>query len=424
MDGQGPAQVERTAAHDAAAPLAGITVLDLTQILAGPYCTRLLSDAGATVIKVEPPAGDPSRHLPPVVGDSHSGYFLWLNCGKRSVVADLRTPQGRDLVRKLAMQADVLVENMRPGSLADKGLGYEDLKALNPGLIMCSISAFGNSGAFAGRAGQGIVAEAWSGVIDMTGYTERSPLPLGISLADVSAGIHAYAAILTALYRRDRVDGRGDYLDISLFEATLPFHETALSEAQLTGARPTRNGEEHRSVVPYGVYQAPDAPFVLAAGTERLWVRLAELLDADLGPSEVSLATNADRLDHREVVKRRIESWAAIRGSRDAVLNELTVAGIPCAPIESVADVPHGVLAESRRAFVPIPDPLLGQVSVLRTPYLSRNSRIGPAGPAPRLGEHTATVLTTTPIDATPTDATPIDATPIDAARPSSVPHP
>jgi crotonobetainyl-CoA:carnitine CoA-transferase CaiB-like acyl-CoA transferase len=274
-----------------------------------------------------------------------------------------------------------------------KGLGYDDLSRINPRLIMCSISAFGGSGAFAGRAGQGIVAEAWSGTIDMTGYADRSPLPLGISLADVSAGVHAYSAIVTALYRRDVVDGRGDYLDVSLFEATLPFHETALSEAQLTESRPTRNGEEHRSVVPYGVYQAPDAPFVLAAGTERLWRKLEALLDSVLGPCDLSLASNADRLVHRDVVKQRIEDWSASCGSLDQTLRTLTDAGIPCAPIVSVADVPSGDLATSRGTFVPVADPVLGQVEVLRTPYLSRNSHIGPAGPAPRLGEHSAAPL-------------------------------
>ena len=374
-------------------PLAGLKVLDLSQILAGPYCTRLMADAGAEVTKIEPPTGDPSRHLPALISDDHSGYFLWLNCGKRSVVADLGTAEGRQLVRDLAVDADVLVENMRPGSLNAKGLGYDDLKVLNPGLVMCSISAFGNTGAFAGRAGQGIVAEGWSGAIDMNGYPGQTPIPLGISLADVSAGIHAYGAILTALYRRDRIDGVGDYIDVSLFEAALPYHETAFEEVELDDADPTRNGAEHRAVVPYGVYDAPDGPLVVAAGTERLWARLAGVLDDELGPAEVDLSTNDLRLTHRQVVRNRIEAWASRQGSRDRALDALTAAGIPSGPVEKVRDVPGGLLATSRGTFVTIPDPVLGQVSVLGTPYKTVNSRVGPSGPAPRLGEHTNEVV-------------------------------
>ncbi|WP_344754036.1 CaiB/BaiF CoA transferase family protein [Leifsonella bigeumensis] len=374
-------------------PLSGLKVLDLSQILAGPYCTRLLADAGAEVTKIEPPTGDPSRNLPAMIGENHSGYFLWLNAGKRSVVADLRSQEGRNLILALAAEADVLVENMRPGSLNDKGLGYEQLRLVNPGLVMCSISAFGGTGAFAGRAGQGIVAEGWAGVIDMNGYPGQTPLPLGVALADVSAGIHAYGAILTALYRRDHVDGIGEYIDISLFDASLPFHETAIEEVEFGDAEPTRNGSEHRAVVPYGVYEAPDAPLVIAAGTERLWKRLDEVLGERLGPADVDLSTNELRLRHRQIVKDRIEKWAGLQGSRDRALEQLTRAGIPCGPVVAVKDVARGELATSRGTFATIPDAVLGQVSVLGTPYKTTNSLIGPTGPAPALGEHTEQVV-------------------------------
>lgn len=372
-------------------PLAGLKVLDLSQILAGPYCTRLFADAGADVTKIEPPTGDPSRHLPWLVAEDYSGYFLWLNCGKKSVVADLRSKEGHDIVRDLAAKADVLVENMRPGSLSSKGLGYDDLKVLNPGLVMCSISAFGNTGVFAGRPGHGIIAEGWAGVIDMNGEIGGPPLPLGISLADISAGIHAYGAIMTALYRRDHADGIGDHIDVSLFDAALPFHETALEEVELGGAsvNPTRNGREHRSVVPYGVFDAPDGYLVIAAGTDRLWQRLDTLLTAALGKSPADLSTNDLRLKHRAEVKQRIEEWARVQGSRDAALAALAAAGIPCGPIQQVRDIASGALAVSRGSFVKIPDHILGSVSVLNTPYRTDNSLVGPSGPAPRLGEHT-----------------------------------
>lgn len=371
-------------------PLRGVTVVDLTQILAGPYCTRLLADAGAEVIKIEPPAGDPSRGLPPVISAERSGYFVNLNAGKLSVVADLHTPEGVQVVRDLAREADVLVENMRPGSLAAKGLGYADLAAENPRLVMASISAFGNTGAFAGKAGQGIIAEGYSGAIDMTGTAEGPPLALAVAVADVSAGIHAYAAIMTALYRRDRGDGAGEHLDIALFDAALPFHETAFLEVEVDGpgVNPTRNGMEHRMVEPYGVYDAGDGYFVLAAGTDRLWARLAAVLGPEAAERS-ELATNTGRLAHRVLIKDAIEKWARRTGGRDAAVRALEAAGVPAGPVRAVRDVAGSEPARSRHSFAVVPDPALGSLRIVNTPFKMSYSRMGPTRAAPRLGEHT-----------------------------------
>jgi CoA:oxalate CoA-transferase len=375
-------------------PLAGVTVVDLTQILAGPYCTRLLADAGATVIKVESATGDPSRYLPPVISQQHSGYFANLNAGKLSVQADLRTEEGIARVKSLAARADVVVENMRPGTLAKKGLGYDVLTAANPALIMASISAFGNTGAVAGRPGQGIIAEAYSGAIDMTGLDDGAPLPLGISLADVSAGIHTYAAIVTALYRRDRGDGVGEYIDVSLFDAALPFHETAFLEVAVGGddVNPTRNGLEHRAVVPYGVYGAGDGYLAIAAGTEALWQRLAALIggDRELG---CDLSTNDQRVAHRDVVRSLIETWARSVGGSAPALAQLEQAGVPAGPIRRVRDVARTEPALSRDSFAQVPDPELGTIAIVNTPFRMSRSVIGPTGPAPLLGQHTNEVI-------------------------------
>ena len=375
-----------------AKPLIGLKVLDLTQVLAGPYCTRLLADAGAEVIKIEPPIGDSTRQYPAVLGLNYSGYFLWLNCGKKSVVADLRTEGGRDLVKALAANADVFIENSRPGSLSRKGFGYNDLNRLNPNLIVCSISAFGHTGIFSDRAGHGIVAEGRAGVIDMTGYPDGSPVPPGVSLADVSAGIHAYAAIMTALYKRALSGGGGEFVDVSLFDAALPFHETALEEAEFAGSNPTRSGAEHRAVVPYGVYEAPDGFLVIAAGTQGLWDRLSALLTDTLGPARVDISTNEQRIQHRSEVRSRIQHWLEYQGSRDVALATLDEAGIPSGPIERVKDVAHGELAVSRGSFVSVPDHVLGQAWVLNTPYRMTNAVVGVTSRAPRLGEHTEKV--------------------------------
>ena len=375
-------------------PLEGITVVDLTQILAGPYCTRLLADAGATVIKIEPPTGDPSRHLPPYISANRSGYFANLNTGKLSVQVDLRSEVGIEHVRSLAADADVLVENMRPGSLVGKGLGYEVLSRLNPRLVMASISAFGNTGEFAGRAGQGIIAEAYSGVLDMTGLADGAPLNQGISLADVSAGIHAYAAIVTALYRRDRGDGLGEYIDVALFDATLPFQETAFLEVQLGGAEvdPTRNGMEHRSVTPYGVYRAGHDYIAVAAGTDRLWHRLEALICCDEA-APVDLSTNDRRTKHRDIVRDMIEQWASRVGGGDAAVGQLQQAGIPAGPIRKVREVGETEPARSRESFATVPDPVLGQIAVVNTPFKMSRSAVGPTKSAPVLGEHTHTIL-------------------------------
>lgn len=375
-------------------PLDGITVVDLTQILAGPYCTRLLADAGARVIKVESTTGDPSRYLPPTISERHSGYFANLNAGKLSVQADLRTEEGIARVKSLAAHADVVVENMRPGTLIKKGLGYDVLSAANPALIMASISAFGNTGEFAGRPGQGIIAEAYSGAIDMSGEKERAPLPLGISLADVSAGIHTYAAIVTALYRRDRGDGVGEYIDVSLFDAALPFHETAFLEVAVGGDEvdPTRNGLEHRAVVPYGVYAAGDDYLAIAAGTEALWQRLQSLICGGRTP-ECDLSTNELRIAHREVVRSLIETWAASVGGSAPALAELERAGIPAGPIRKVRDVARTEPAQSRGSFAHVPDPALGTIAIVNTPFRMSRSVMGPSGPAPELGQHTNEVI-------------------------------
>lgn len=375
-------------------PLDGITVVDLTQILAGPYCTRLLADAGARVIKVESTTGDPSRYLPPTISERHSGYFANLNAGKLSVQADLRTEEGIARVKSLAAHADVVVENMRPGTLIKKGLGYDVLSAANPALIMASISAFGNTGEFAGRPGQGIIAEAYSGAIDMSGEKDRAPLPLGISLADVSAGIHTYAAIVTALYRRDRGDGVGEYIDVSLFDAALPFHETAFLEVAVGGDEvdPTRNGLEHRAVVPYGVYAAGDDYLAIAAGTEALWQRLQSLICGGRTP-ECDLSTNELRIAHRDVVRSLIETWAASVGGSAPALAELERAGIPAGPIRKVRDVARTEPAQSRGSFAHVPDPALGTIAIVNTPFRMSRSVMGPSGPAPELGQHTNEVI-------------------------------
>lgn len=375
-------------------PLDGVTVVDLTQILAGPYCTRLLADAGARVIKIESSTGDPSRHLPPAISPGHSGYFANLNAGKLSVQADLRTDNGIERVRALAAGADVVVENMRPGTLAKKGLGYDALSALNPALIMASISAFGNTGEFAGRPGQGIIAEAYSGALDMTGMADGAPLPLGISLADVSAGIHTYAAIVTALYRRDRSDGLGEYIDVSLFDAALPFHETAFLEVEVGGyqVNPTRNGLEHRSVVPYGVYAAGDGYLAIAAGTEALWQRLESLIRGGREP-DCDLSANEKRIEHRDVVRSLIESWAESVGGSAPALAELERAGVPAGPIRQVRDVARTEPARSRGSFAQVPDTDLGTIAIVNTPFRMSRSVIGPSGPAPRLGQHTHEVV-------------------------------
>lgn len=378
---------------DGADIFSGLRVVDLTHVLAGPYCTRLLADLGAEVMKVERPGiGDESRYLPHVLGPGHSGYFLQYNCGKRSIALDFKEPDQLEILRRLIASSDVVVESFRPGALAKAGLGYEALRELNPRLVMCSISAYGQTGPRALDPGHGLMAEALGGVLDMNGDPDGPPMPPGIAAADIAAGVFAFGAIAAALYRRART-GEGDYIDIALLDCAIQFHEIALQEHLFTAGSITRHraGTEHPSVVPYGAYRARDGYITIAAASDHVWRRLTEAMGTpDLAEQ---YPTNEDRLAHRSDVSRHITDWLATMPSRSDAAALLRAAGVPHALVNAIPDVVADSQLRYRGMFVTHHDELAGDVELVRSPLRFKYARSGLRGRAPRLGADTESIL-------------------------------
>lgn len=323
--------------------LSDITVIDLSRVLAGPYCTMILGDLGATVIKVEQPGkGDDTRAFGPPYIVGESAYYLGLNRNKYSILVDFGAPEGKERLLNLIRTATVLVENFRPGTLDKWGLGYEALKAINPGLIYCSISGYGQTGPYAQRPGYDFVAQAESGVMAVTGEIDGEPQRVGSPIGDVSAGMFAAMSILAALRVRDRT-GQGQFIDISLLEATMSMLSNVASNHLISGEDAPRFGNGHPNIVPYQAFRTADGHIVVSCGNDRLYQVLCRLLGREDLASDPRFATNPQRVRNRyELVP--ILQEAFITRKTGEWLPELRAAGIPCGPINSVAQAfsdPH-----------------------------------------------------------------------------------
>jgi crotonobetainyl-CoA:carnitine CoA-transferase CaiB-like acyl-CoA transferase len=373
--------------------LSGVRVLDFTQYVAGPTATRLMAELGADVIKVEQgPGGDPSRTLP-YVRDGRSAYFVQQNRGKRSLCVDLQKPEAVDLLRRLAGAVDVVVENYGPGVLERRGLDYATLQALNPRLIMASVSAFGRTGPLADRVGFDLIAQAFSGLVDMTGDPGGPPSWASVALADGNGGVHAFAALGYALYHRERT-GRGQHIDISLVDALYHLHEINVQlYANSGGAHvPSRCGSRHPLLGPYGVYRGPKGWIALLV-LDRQWPALVRALERPELLDDPRFGSGAARGQHRDVLAALIEDWMQRFPDDDAVLARLEAHRVPCAPVLSVAatvDHPH---FRARDMLREVPDPVLGTVTIPGFPLKFSAFPELPDLRAPLLGEHNAEVL-------------------------------
>ena len=320
------------------AALSDVVVIDLSRVLAGPYCTMILGDLGATVIKVEQPGkGDDTRHFGPPYIAGESAYYLGLNRNKRSITLDFSTPEGKQRLLDLIRTATVLVENFRPGTLEKQGLGYEALKALNPGLIYCSISGYGQTGPYASRPGYDFVAQAESGIMSVTGEIDGEPMRVGVPVGDLSGGMFACMAILAALRVRDRT-GRGQYIDISLLETTTSLLSNVSSNHLISGEEAQRYGNGHPNIVPYQAFRTRDGYVVVACGNDRLYQGLCRLLGRDDLAADPRFATNPQRVRNRQELIPALQEEFLQRDTGDW-LPELRAAGIPCGPINSVSQV-------------------------------------------------------------------------------------
>lgn len=375
-----------------ARPLDGIVILDLTRMLAGPYCTALLSDLGASVIKIEPPHGDDQRHIGALTGD-HSVSFEVLNRNKRSITINLKNARGRELIHLLAQHADVVVENYRPG-VADKlGIGYAALRATNPRLIMASISGFGQVGEMANTPSYDVIAQALSGLMSITGEPDGEPTLVGESIADVTAGIYAALAIGIALYQRERTH-EGAHVDVALFDSLFSMLPTAIAQWQLTKKAPERIGNTHPFSAPFGAFHASDGIFTIAVANNKLFAALAQAIGR---PELVDIPEfGSDALRHRnaEELTRIIEEWASTRSAEQAA-EELSAAGVPASSVWNLDQAAHSTQVEERGLLHCVPHSALGAVYLPEQPVHFEGVQRGGARPAPELGAQAEEILTT-----------------------------
>lgn len=375
-------------------PLHGIKVLDLSRILSGPFCTMLLNDLGAEVVKVEKPlCGDPARTLGPMVGEDDSAYFISVNRGKQSMTLDISRKEGQELIRAIIPHFDVLVENFVPGTMSRYGLDYEGLRPLNRRLVYASISGFGQDGPEAGRPALDIIVQAMGGIMSVTGEPGGRPMRPGASLGDSTAGVFAALAIVSALLQRDRTD-EGQYIDMSMLDCQVIMMENAFSRYFATGQAPVRLGSRHPAATPFQSFHASDRDFVVALITDdgETWLRFCEAIGRpDLGRDERFL-TNAGRTKHVEVLAAMLQDVFSRRPASDW-LSLLTKAGIPCGPVNDIPSVAADPQVKHRGMLTGIPHASKGTWTVANTPFRFSEGHTGPAGASPRLSEHTVELL-------------------------------
>jgi crotonobetainyl-CoA:carnitine CoA-transferase CaiB-like acyl-CoA transferase len=370
--------------------LAGLRVLDVTQVMAGPFCAMLLADFGADVVKIEPPVGDSTRSMPGASG-SDSPSFNAMNRGKRSVILNLKTAGGRDALERLARSADILVENYRPGVLAALGLGFDSLHTVNPRLIYASISGYGQTGPDARKGGFDLVAQGVSGIMSITGEPAGRPVKAGVPLTDLGAGLFALAGILAALQHRHHT-GVGQHIDTSLVEAGVALSVWEATEYFAGLGIPEPKGSAHRMFAPYQAIRCADGYITLGTANERLFRRLCDLLDHPEWTTDPQFADNSTRLRNHAALAARIEAITT-RQPRGHWLELFDANDIPCGPINNYAEVFADPQVTAREMVVDVEHPVLGAMKALGSPLKLSGTPVNPRRRAPLLGEHTDTVL-------------------------------
>jgi crotonobetainyl-CoA:carnitine CoA-transferase CaiB-like acyl-CoA transferase len=368
------------------APLAGVRVADLSRVLAGPYCTMVLADLGADVVKVErPQGGDETRSWGPPFAGGEAAYYLSVNRGKRSCALDLSQPEGRALALELCAGADVVVENFKVGGADRLGVGYEQVRESNPRVVYCSITGFGSERQPPGRPGYDFVAQAESGLMSITGPEEGPPYKVGVALVDVLAGLHAAAAVLAGLH-----GGEGARIEVPLLDSGLAGLVNVAQNALVTGGEPERHGNAHPNIVPYQDFETSSGRIAVAAANDGLFRTLCSAIGLDEFSSDPRFATNAARVEHRRELVPLLEARFRERGADDW-LAELAAAGIPAGKVRSVPDALGAAAAAGRPATVTVEHPTAGPLDLVASPIWGA-TRAEPT-PPPLLGEHTAEVL-------------------------------
>jgi crotonobetainyl-CoA:carnitine CoA-transferase CaiB-like acyl-CoA transferase len=375
-----------------AAPLSGMRVIDLTRVLAGPFCAMTLGDMGAEVIKIEEPGkGDDTRGWPPFAG-GEATYFLSVNRNKKSLTLNLKPVEGQQILRALIATADVVLENFRPGTMERLGFGYERLRQDNPGLVYCSISGFGESGPESSRPGYDLIVQGESGVMDLTGFPDGPPVKVGNSVADLVSGMAAAQGIALALLARERT-GKGQKVEISMLDvmASLLTYQAGLYWN--AGGKPGRRGNQHPSIVPYEVFQAQDAYLTLGVANNSLWERTCRAIGREDLTKDPRFDTEANRVANRGVLVPLLNEIFGARPA-DEWLSRLEHHGVPAGRIKTVAEVCESAHLKARGMAVTLPHPKAGSITMMGVPVRLHDTPGTITAPPPVLGEHTEEILT------------------------------
>ncbi|MEM3545122.1 MAG: CaiB/BaiF CoA-transferase family protein [Nitrososphaerota archaeon] len=374
-----------------ALPLEEVRVLDFTRVMAGPFATMLLGDLGADVIKVEPPGGDDTRGWgPPWIGGD-SGYFMSVNRNKRSIIIDLKKPESWKIVKKLVKKSDIVVENFRPGVAEELGISYSRLSQINPRIIYCSISGFGQSGPYRDKPGYDLIALAMSGLMSITGEPKRPPVKFGVPIADLTTALFAVTSILSALYWREKT-GRGQYIDMALLDVQILLLTHQAFNYFATGMEPERMGSAHPNIVPYQAFQTADGYIVVTVGSEKLWEKFCKAIGRPDLMENPKFRTNADRVINREEL---VEELSRIFRSKptDFWLEVLEKAGVPAAPILTVGQALNDEHVKYRGMVVEVQHPEAGFIKMLGTPFKLSETPGNLRTPPPTRGQHTYEIL-------------------------------
>lgn len=373
-------------------PLQGLKVVDLTRVLAGPYCTMLLGDMGANVVKVEEPnLGDDGRTWAPFLSADWSTYFMGMNRSKRSITLDLKTPGGSKVFRRLLEWADVLVENFKPNSLAKLGFGYPEVQQLNPRLVYCSITGYGQTGPRRHLAGMDPIIQAEAGVMDITGFPDGRPTRIPFAITDYLAGLYAHIGILLALRDRERT-GAGQHIDIALYDSMLSVLSTQAGLLQVNGTAPPRQGNDHPAIAPYEAIRVRGGFIMIAAANQRLWKQLCDAVGAPELTEDPRFASNTDRVKNRPAMQAALErAFAAFEV--DQLVCRLEAAGVPCGRVRGLAEALQDPQVTARQMLLRFDDPAIDGFRVVGNPIKLSRTPASPTRRPPHLGEHTEDVL-------------------------------
>lgn len=373
-------------------PLAHLKVLDLSRVLAGPYCTMLLADMGADVIKVEQPGkGDDTRGYGPPFLNGESTYFMSVNRGKRSMTLDMKTPRGKEILEGLVRAADVLVENFRPGTLDRLGFGFEDAHRINPRLVYCSISGYGHTGPESQTPGYDLIVQGEGGVADLTGDPNGPPMKVGTSQADIVAGMNAFSGILLALLAR-QTTGRGQQVDVALLDGQIALLTYQAGIYFATGESPQRIGNQHPSIAPYETYRSSDGYVNIGCGNEAIWSRFCRAAGLNSLLEDPRFRTNQDRVAHRAALNEVIAPLVLTKTTAEWVAL-LRPEGIPSGPIHTVAEALTHPQTLAREMVVELDHARAGKIRLTGIPIKLSDTPGRIAAPPPMLGQHTAEIL-------------------------------